>query len=127
MEWVTFEQMLQRDPQRVGEERHQNVCLDTRLDLMKQGTDREFALQCAEGGLGFGELDVLAPKFFGGFALQMGSQQVGAFAGLAPGAAVFDGVPIQNQTAVAFGQLHFVEVRHLGIPCLNPSQPPFDF
>jgi len=31
---------------------------------MKQRSDRQLALQCPEGGLGFGELDILCPEFF---------------------------------------------------------------
>jgi hypothetical protein len=46
-------------------------------------------------------LDVLGPKLFDRFAFQIRAQQVGAFAGLAPGAALLDQMPIQNPAALA--------------------------
>ena len=68
-----LQQMLQRDPQGVAEERHHHMGLHTRLQLMEQGPDGQFAFQGAEGSFGFGQLHVLRPEFFGRAGLQIGA------------------------------------------------------
>ena len=48
-----LQQMFQRDPESVAQERHQDVSLDARLQLVKQRPDRKLALQRPEGRFGF--------------------------------------------------------------------------
>jgi len=75
------QQMLQRDPERIAQEGHQDVRLHARFELMKQRPDRQLALQSPKSSFRFGELDVFVPKFFRGFALEVGAQQISSLDG----------------------------------------------
>ena len=68
---------------------------------MKDGPDRQFALERPEGRLGFGQLDVFLPQFFGTLGLQIGAQQVGSFAQLAASPGALLATPVQSN---AFGR-----------------------
>ena len=61
--------LLQRDHQRIGEERHEDMGLDAVLELMMDGTDRQIVLQFLERLLDLDQLEIEPsgiPSFFDG-------------------------------------------------------------
>ena len=84
------QQMFQRDPERVPEKRDEEVRLHAPLELMEHRPDSQLTFQRAEGGLRFGQLDVLRPQLFDRLAFEIRAQQIGALTRVAPGAPVFD-------------------------------------
>jgi hypothetical protein len=56
--------LLQGLPQRIGDEAHQDVRLDSRFLVMPDRADRKIRLLDPEGRFGLGELDVGFPEFF---------------------------------------------------------------
>src|SRR5207302_8631675 len=85
-----FQEMFERHPEGITEERDEDVRFHAMLFLMEDRPDGQFAFQCTEDRFGFGQLDVFLPEFFGAFFFQVGAQQVGAFARVAPGTALFN-------------------------------------
>lgn len=67
-------------PQNIGEETDENVRQNTRLSLMSNWADRQLTLVDAEGGLGFGKLDVGLPQRLGRPVADVRTQHVTAFA-----------------------------------------------
>ena len=90
-----FQEVFECDPEGVTQKRDEDVRFHAMLFLMEDRPDGEFAFQCAEGGFGLGQLDVFLPEFLAAFFLQVRTQQVGAFASIAPGAALFNQLPFQ--------------------------------
>ena len=67
-------------PEHVGKETDQDMGLDALGFLVPEGTDAKIALVYVECRLGFGQLDVGAPKFFPAPVGDVAAQQVSAHA-----------------------------------------------
>jgi hypothetical protein len=72
--------LLQRLPQHVGEEAHQDVGQYAVLTLVPDRPDRQLALVNAEGGFRLRELDIGAPQVLGCPVGEVGAQHVAALA-----------------------------------------------
>ncbi len=72
--------LLEGDLQAIGDEGHEDVGLDAMVELVVDRPDGEIAFQLLEGLLDLGELDIEAPQAGRVIVLQVGAQQVAAFA-----------------------------------------------
>src|ERR1017187_9669261 len=117
--------MFERDPQRVAQECHHHMSLHAGLQLVKQGPHREFALQRPERRFGLRQLHVLRPQLFGRLRLEIGTQQISAFARFTPALAIFFDLPKQPHAFHRIPQSKVIQIVHLRMPGLNLSQPPF--
>ena len=75
-----FGEMVERFPQRVGQHADEDVGLGPATVVMPDGTQLELPLQHAEGAFDRRELHVRFPKLFGGPALAVTAEQIGAVA-----------------------------------------------
>src|SRR5438128_173398 len=89
---------------------------------MKERPNGKFALQCPERRFGLSQLHILRPYLLGRLRLQVGAQQVGAFARLVPAATILSHVPGQAYACTCFSQGDFIEVVHRWMPSLNLPQ-----
>ena len=80
----------------------------------------------AEGGTGFGQLDVAFPELFRIGGSEVGAQQIGAFAHLLPGAALMPHLPFNGEFSVPLDDAQFIETRNLRMARLHGSQLPLD-
>ena len=54
--------LLQTNPETVTEEGNQDMGFNAALDPVKDGSQVQFAFECAENGFNLGELNVLLPE-----------------------------------------------------------------
>ena len=94
--------------------------------LVEDGAHGEFAFECAKGGLGFGQLDVAFPELFRIGGSEVGAQQIGAFAHLLPGAALWTHLPLHGEFSVRLDHAQFIEVGDLGMARLDSAQLSLD-
>ena len=120
------QQMFQRDPERVPEKGDEEMRLHAPLQLMEHRPNRQLAFQGAEGRFCLGQLDVLRPQLFDGLPHEIGAQQVGALARVAPGAPVFDELPVEPQLAVCLADGHLVQIGDAGVRGLQATQHALD-
>jgi len=121
-----LEQVFKRNPHGVAEKGHQHMRLGTVFQLVIDGAHRQFAFQRAEGGFGFGELDIALPELLRIGGRQVGAQQVCAFAGLLPAALLRAKFPVQLQMPLLLDDFQFVQVGNLRMARLDRSQAALD-
>ena len=72
--------LLQRDQQTISQKRNENMSVDSDFELVIDGSDRQIVLQLLERLLDLDQLQIEPPQMAGIIALDIGAQQIAAFA-----------------------------------------------
>ena len=72
--------LFQRDQQTIGQKRNENMGFDSGFELVIDRTDRQIVLQLLERLLDLDHLQIEPPQMAGIIALDIGAQQIAAFA-----------------------------------------------